>query len=161
MFMFQPRCKAPVAEELMFRACMLPFLVPNFGEDLAIKVCPLFFSVGEWSRHRAVLQWLPVPMLFHSATINKIAIFAAINNSYFSYHYIILLLATIVSIVTTMILVIAVAMVTIVDIVTIVILVTMTSMVATPYCGCHCIFYTYFLVLILVLSFCCMVTTLF
>lgn len=40
-------CQAPVAEEFLFRGCMLPFLVPHFGEDMAVKICPLFFSVGE------------------------------------------------------------------------------------------------------------------
>lgn len=47
---------APVAEELIFRACMLPILSPAIGEMRAVIVCPLFFGVAhvhhliEWYR---------------------------------------------------------------------------------------------------------------
>lgn len=38
---------APLTEELVFRACMLPMLVPCTGPSAAIFTCPLFFGVGE------------------------------------------------------------------------------------------------------------------
>lgn len=38
---------APLTEELVFRACMLPMLVPCAGPSTAIFTCPLFFGVGE------------------------------------------------------------------------------------------------------------------
>lgn len=37
---------APVSEEFIFRACMLPLLVPHFGEGWSIFLCPLFFGVA-------------------------------------------------------------------------------------------------------------------
>ncbi|ROL45518.1 CAAX prenyl protease 2 [Anabarilius grahami] len=37
---------APLTEELVFRACMLPMLVPCAGPSAAIFTCPLFFGVG-------------------------------------------------------------------------------------------------------------------
>lgn len=40
---------APLTEELVFRACMLPMLVPCAGPSTAIFTCPLFFGVGEFS----------------------------------------------------------------------------------------------------------------
>lgn len=49
---------APFAEELVFRACMLPVLVPWLGDSLSIAVCPLFFGLAhihhimEWRRRR-------------------------------------------------------------------------------------------------------------
>ncbi|XP_013907878.1 PREDICTED: CAAX prenyl protease 2-like [Thamnophis sirtalis] len=39
---------APFTEELVFRACMVPMLVPCTGVGLAIVTCPLFFGVGEF-----------------------------------------------------------------------------------------------------------------
>ena len=47
---------APLAEELIFRACMLLLLCPSFGEWKAILFCPLFFGLAhvhhliEWYR---------------------------------------------------------------------------------------------------------------
>lgn len=32
----------------MFRACMLPVLVPSLGEGWSILMCPLLFGVGEF-----------------------------------------------------------------------------------------------------------------
>lgn len=46
---------APLTEELVFRACMLPMLVPCAGPSTAIFTCPLFFGVGEC--------WLSTPPL--------------------------------------------------------------------------------------------------
>ena len=37
---------APLAEELIFRACMLPLLSPALGEWRAILFCPLFFGLA-------------------------------------------------------------------------------------------------------------------
>ncbi|XP_059811256.1 CAAX prenyl protease 2 isoform X2 [Hypanus sabinus] len=37
---------APLTEELVFRACMLPMLVPCTGLSRAIVTCPLFFGVA-------------------------------------------------------------------------------------------------------------------
>ncbi|KAJ8309538.1 hypothetical protein KUTeg_014412 [Tegillarca granosa] len=37
---------APFSEEFIFRACMLPILVPAFGTGWAVFVCPLFFGVA-------------------------------------------------------------------------------------------------------------------
>ncbi|XP_030854185.1 CAAX prenyl protease 2 [Strongylocentrotus purpuratus] len=37
---------APFTEEFVFRACMLPLLVPCFGCPTAVIVCPLFFGVA-------------------------------------------------------------------------------------------------------------------
>ncbi|XP_073461231.1 CAAX prenyl protease 2 isoform X2 [Aquarana catesbeiana] len=38
---------APLTEELVFRACMLPMLVPCTSPGTAIFTCPLFFGIGE------------------------------------------------------------------------------------------------------------------
>lgn len=40
---------APLTEELVFRACMLPMLAPCTGLGPAVFTCPLFFGVGESS----------------------------------------------------------------------------------------------------------------
>ncbi|XP_077313399.1 CAAX prenyl protease 2 isoform X3 [Lithobates pipiens] len=37
---------APLTEELVFRACMLPMLVPCTSPGTAIFTCPLFFGIG-------------------------------------------------------------------------------------------------------------------
>lgn len=48
---------APFAEEFVFRACMLPLLLPWMGVAWSIVVCPLFFGLAhlhhlvEWYRH--------------------------------------------------------------------------------------------------------------
>uniref|UniRef100_A0A3Q2ZM48 CAAX prenyl protease 2 n=1 Tax=Hippocampus comes TaxID=109280 RepID=A0A3Q2ZM48_HIPCM len=39
---------APLTEELVFRACMLPMLVPCVGPAAAIFTCPLFFGVAHF-----------------------------------------------------------------------------------------------------------------
>uniref|UniRef100_A0A3B5QME4 CAAX prenyl protease 2 n=1 Tax=Xiphophorus maculatus TaxID=8083 RepID=A0A3B5QME4_XIPMA len=39
---------APLTEELVFRACMLPMLVPCAGPSTAIFTCPLFFGVAHF-----------------------------------------------------------------------------------------------------------------
>ena len=47
---------APFAEELVFRSCMLPVLVPALGQLRAVLICPLFFGIAhvhhlvEWYR---------------------------------------------------------------------------------------------------------------
>ncbi|XP_061920988.1 CAAX prenyl protease 2 [Entelurus aequoreus] len=39
---------APLTEELVFRACMLPMLVPCAGPSTAIFTCPLFFGMAHF-----------------------------------------------------------------------------------------------------------------
>lgn len=40
--------KAPITEELVFRACMVPiFLAGGFGETATIFLVPLFFGIGK------------------------------------------------------------------------------------------------------------------
>ncbi|XP_042902985.1 CAAX prenyl protease 2 isoform X2 [Parasteatoda tepidariorum] len=36
---------APIFEEFTFRACMLPILVPCFGNKTSVILCPLFFGI--------------------------------------------------------------------------------------------------------------------
>ncbi|KAJ7357452.1 CAAX prenyl protease [Desmophyllum pertusum] len=36
---------APLTEEFVYRACLVPMLVPSFGNVLPIFICPLFFGV--------------------------------------------------------------------------------------------------------------------
>ena len=49
---------APFSEEFIFRACMLPFLLPHLGHFWTILLCPLFFGIAhlhhffEWLRDR-------------------------------------------------------------------------------------------------------------
>ncbi|XP_027711824.1 CAAX prenyl protease 2 isoform X1 [Vombatus ursinus] len=45
---------APLTEELVFRACMLPMLAPCTGLGPAIFTCPLFFGVGQRGEHLLV-----------------------------------------------------------------------------------------------------------
>ena len=48
---------APFAEEFVFRACMVPVLLPHLGELLTVLLCPLFFGLAhthhlvEWIRN--------------------------------------------------------------------------------------------------------------
>ncbi|KAJ7357410.1 CAAX prenyl protease [Desmophyllum pertusum] len=37
---------APLTEEFVYRACLVPMLVPSFGNVLPIFICPLFFGVA-------------------------------------------------------------------------------------------------------------------
>uniref|UniRef100_A0A8D2PL06 CAAX prenyl protease 2 n=1 Tax=Zosterops lateralis melanops TaxID=1220523 RepID=A0A8D2PL06_ZOSLA len=45
---------APLTEELVFRACMLPMLVPCTGPGPAVLACPLFFGVAHF--HHVIEQ---------------------------------------------------------------------------------------------------------
>lgn len=45
---------APFTEEFIFRACMLPILVPNFGLFWSIVLAPLFFGVAHF--HHVIEQ---------------------------------------------------------------------------------------------------------
>jgi len=38
--------QGPFTEEFVFRACMLPVLVPSLGENWSLFLCPLFFGFG-------------------------------------------------------------------------------------------------------------------
>ncbi|KAK6180998.1 hypothetical protein SNE40_008947 [Patella caerulea] len=42
------RLVAPFSEEFIFRACMLPLLVPVFGANLSVFICPIFFGVAHF-----------------------------------------------------------------------------------------------------------------
>lgn len=42
----QHTLKAPIAEEWVFRGCMMPLLVPCFGVRNAILCNPTFFGLG-------------------------------------------------------------------------------------------------------------------
>ena len=48
---------APFAEELVFRACLVPLLTPLLGDFWTVLLCPLFFGLAhvhhvlEWARH--------------------------------------------------------------------------------------------------------------
>ncbi|XP_061200410.1 CAAX prenyl protease 2 isoform X1 [Neopsephotus bourkii] len=58
---------APLTEELVFRACMLPMLVPCTGPGPAVLACPLFFGVapvptGLYQQHLHVSSF---PVLLH------------------------------------------------------------------------------------------------
>lgn len=50
---------APFAEEFVFRACLVPFLLPVLGTSGTIILCPLFFGIAhlhhffEWLHNRA------------------------------------------------------------------------------------------------------------
>lgn len=46
--------QAPLAEEFLYRAAMLPFLVPALGEMTSVVVVPLYFSVGKSNLHTAL-----------------------------------------------------------------------------------------------------------
>ncbi|XP_011431003.3 CAAX prenyl protease 2 [Magallana gigas] len=39
---------APITEEMIYRACMLPLLVPSFGTGWSVFLCPLFFGVAHF-----------------------------------------------------------------------------------------------------------------
>lgn len=39
---------APLSEEFIFRACMLPLLLPSLGVTWSIMLCPLFFGVAHF-----------------------------------------------------------------------------------------------------------------
>ena len=39
--------QAPLTEEIVYRACMIPLLVPSLGLFWAVLICPLLFGVGK------------------------------------------------------------------------------------------------------------------
>ncbi|XP_072407114.1 CAAX prenyl protease 2 isoform X1 [Chiloscyllium punctatum] len=66
---------APLTEELVFRACMLPMLVPCTGLSRAIVTCPLFFGVAHFHHVIELLK-------FKQGTITGIFLSAAFQFSY-------------------------------------------------------------------------------
>ncbi len=46
---------APFAEEFIFRACMVPLLLPHLGDRLTVLLCPLFFGLAH-THH--LMEWL-------------------------------------------------------------------------------------------------------
>ncbi|XP_059959900.1 CAAX prenyl protease 2 isoform X3 [Mesoplodon densirostris] len=59
---------APLTEELVFRACMLPMLAPCTGLGPAVFTCPLFFGVASFPPEQCGEHLLvcSVPVLLHS-----------------------------------------------------------------------------------------------
>ncbi|XP_064407757.1 CAAX prenyl protease 2 [Latimeria chalumnae] len=66
---------APLTEELVFRACMLPMLVPCTGLGPAIFTCPLFFGVAHFHHVIELLR-------FRQGTIITIFLSAVFQFSY-------------------------------------------------------------------------------
>ncbi|KAG8437847.1 hypothetical protein GDO86_008519 [Hymenochirus boettgeri] len=66
---------APLTEELVFRACMLPMLVPCTGPGPAIFTCPLFFGIAHF--HHVIEQ-----LKFRQGTVFSIFLSAVFQFSY-------------------------------------------------------------------------------
>lgn len=66
---------APLTEELVFRACMLPMLVPCAGPSTAILTCPLFFGVAHFHHVIELLR-------FRQGTLSGIFLSAVFQFSY-------------------------------------------------------------------------------
>uniref|UniRef100_UPI00398F5D03 CAAX prenyl protease 2 isoform X4 n=1 Tax=Pristiophorus japonicus TaxID=55135 RepID=UPI00398F5D03 len=66
---------APLTEELVFRACMLPMLVPCTGLSRAIVTCPLFFGVAHFHHVIELLK-------FRQGTVAGIFLSAVFQFSY-------------------------------------------------------------------------------
>ncbi|CAB1419718.1 unnamed protein product [Pleuronectes platessa] len=66
---------APWTEELVFRACMLPMLVPCAGPSVAIFTCPLFFGVAHFHHVIELLR-------FRQGTLSGIFLSAGFQFSY-------------------------------------------------------------------------------
>ncbi|KAM8940551.1 CAAX prenyl protease 2 [Pelodytes ibericus] len=66
---------APLTEELVFRACMLPMLVPCTGPGSAIYTCPLFFGIAHF--HHVIEQ-----LRFRQGTVISIFLSAVFQFSY-------------------------------------------------------------------------------
>ncbi|XP_039996494.1 CAAX prenyl protease 2 isoform X2 [Xiphias gladius] len=66
---------APLTEELVFRACMLPMLVPCASPSVAIFTCPLFFGVAHFHHVIELLR-------FRQGTLSGIFLSAVFQFSY-------------------------------------------------------------------------------
>ncbi|KAJ8346551.1 hypothetical protein SKAU_G00279520 [Synaphobranchus kaupii] len=66
---------APLTEELVFRASMLPMLVPCAGPNAAIFTCPLFFGVAHFHHVIELLR-------FRQGTVSAIFLSAVFQFSY-------------------------------------------------------------------------------
>ncbi|XP_027800100.1 CAAX prenyl protease 2 isoform X2 [Marmota flaviventris] len=66
---------APLTEELVFRACMLPMLAPCMGLGPAVFTCPLFFGVAHF--HHIIEQ-----LRFRQSSVGSIFLSAAFQFSY-------------------------------------------------------------------------------
>ncbi|XP_040321939.1 CAAX prenyl protease 2 isoform X3 [Herpailurus yagouaroundi] len=66
---------APLTEELVFRACMLPMLAPCTGLGPAVFTCPLFFGVAHF--HHIFEQ-----LRFRQSSVGSIILSAAFQFSY-------------------------------------------------------------------------------
>uniref|UniRef100_A0A8C6U275 CAAX prenyl protease 2 n=1 Tax=Neogobius melanostomus TaxID=47308 RepID=A0A8C6U275_9GOBI len=65
----------PLTEELVYRACMLPMLVPCAGPFTAIFTCPLFFGVAHFHHVIELLR-------FRQGTLSGIFLSAVFQFSY-------------------------------------------------------------------------------
>ncbi|XP_029382566.1 CAAX prenyl protease 2-like isoform X2 [Echeneis naucrates] len=72
---------APLTEELVFRACMLPMLIPCAGPSLAIVTCPLFFGVAHFHHVIELLR-------FRQGTLSGIFLSAAVFGAYTAFIFI-------------------------------------------------------------------------
>lgn len=66
---------APLSEELVFRACMLPVLLPCAGPRYAVMACPVFFGVAHF--HHVIEQ-----LRFRQSSVGSIFMAAAFQFSY-------------------------------------------------------------------------------
>nr|XP_045015525.1 CAAX prenyl protease 2 isoform X1 [Jaculus jaculus] len=71
---------APLTEELVFRACMLPMLAPCTGLGPAVFTCPLFFGVAHF--HHIIEQ-----LRFRQSSIGSIFLSAASPSPAFQFSY--------------------------------------------------------------------------
>ncbi|XP_065514194.1 CAAX prenyl protease 2 [Caloenas nicobarica] len=66
---------APLTEELVFRACMLPMLLPCAGPRRALLACPLFFALAHF--HHVIEQ-----LRFRQGSLGSIFVAAVFQFSY-------------------------------------------------------------------------------
>lgn len=62
---------APFAEEFVFRACMVPVLLPHLGAMATVLLCPLFFGLAHM--HHLVEWWRVGKASFLSACVSVLA----------------------------------------------------------------------------------------
>ncbi|XP_042760892.1 CAAX prenyl protease 2 isoform X2 [Panthera tigris] len=72
---------APLTEELVFRACMLPMLAPCTGLGPAVFTCPLFFGVAHF--HHIFEQ-----LRFRQSSVGSIFLSAAVFGAYTAFLFI-------------------------------------------------------------------------
>lgn len=75
---------APIAEEVVFRSCMIPLLRPHLGDGWSVVLTPLFFGIahlhhmiGKWRHDREPLLSALVGTLFQTAYTSIFGMFSA------------------------------------------------------------------------------------